>query len=271
MLGTLLLSGCAATPLPHSEGVAQQIPFNAAGVYGSRSSGAYDSDDSFHSGGGKPISVPHRGHVTASVDLVTRPDQLTADFAIREVRPSSSEALVAARATMDAVLDRLGKATGGAASMRPRGSSAEKVIRHGQFAGVVVTVDGELRVRLANELDFWARSQLFTTVLELIGRLHDESASADEPLRTVKFENLAASLENPEAFRQHLMERWIARARGFADLAEAKQAPLALLDCSAPQVISQNQISLEEVTLGLAIDCRIGVVGAARCAIPPTR
>ncbi len=47
-----------------------------------------------------------------------------------------------------------------------------------------------------------------------------------------------------------------------------KDAPLALVDCAPPRAITQMQSSLEEVTLELAVSCRIDVAGRRPARAP---
>jgi hypothetical protein len=137
--------------------------------------------------------------------------------------------------------------------------------------GVEVTVDGLVEVLLRKELDFWARSQLFVTLLDLTTRLSEAAESKDEPLRGVSFDNITPAVKDPEAYRPALTERWVAQARAFAAAAQAKDAPLALVDCAPSQAISQTQSSLEQVTLQLGMSCRIDVAGApARAGRAPS-
>jgi hypothetical protein len=256
------------------------MPFNAF-PRSSASASSYEAGDSEYSyAKGKGLSVPRRSRSTDAVNLVVRPDVITAEFAIRDVRPTSPEALAAARKTSAEVLDQINKATGGAASAKPRSVAAMKVfrngkpdeqgLRHKEFVGVEVTVDGLVEVPLRKELDFWARSQLFVTMLEVTTRLSEAAESKDEPLRGVSFENITPAVKDPEAYRPALTERWVAQARAFAAAAQAKDAPLVLVDCAPPQTISQAQSSLEEVTLQLGMSCRIDVAGApTRAGRPP--
>jgi hypothetical protein len=270
IVATLVLGACAT---PRQYGAAQQqMPFNALPRSSASASSVEAGDSEFSYATGKGLSVPRRGRSTDAVNLVVRPDVITAEFAIRDVRPTSPEALAAARKTSAEVLEQINKATGGAPSAKLRSVAAMKVfrngkpdeqgLRHKEFVGVEITVDGLIEVPLRKEFDFWARSQLFVTMLELTTRLSEAAESKDEPLRGVSFENITPAVKDPEAYRPALTERWVAQARAFAAAAQAKDAPLALVDCAPPQAISQTQSSLEEVTLQLGMSCRLDVAGA---------
>ena len=258
----LVALGACATPQQQVGAPQQQMPFNAfPRPHASGTSSFSAGDDYTFASKGKGLSVPRRGRNTDAVDLVVRPDAITAEIAIREVRPSSPAALDAARRTSAEVFEQLGKALGRPATFKTRGVAAEKVVREGNFVGVVVTVDGLVEVDLPSDLDFWQRSQLFITMLEATATISKDSRSKDEPLRAVSFEDITPAVKNPEDYRAKLTERWVAQARAFAALAQAKESPLSLVDCAPPRAISQVRSSLEEVTLQLAVSCRIDVAG----------
>ena len=266
ILVTLVLVGACATPKQPPYGAQQAFPFTEKNrAFSSASSASSDSGEEWYGKGSKPMSVPHRGRNTDAVDLVVRPDVLAGDFAVREVRPTSQEALAAARATSAEVLERLGKTVGTILGknprFQPRGVAAEKVVRHGVTVGVVVTVDGQVEIDLPPDLDFWARSQVFIRLMESTATLANEVESKDEPLRSVKFESLGPAVKDPEAYRPQLTERWVAQTRAFATLAQAKDSPLALVDCAPPRSITQTRASIDEVTLQLAVTCRLDVAG----------
>ena len=267
MLTSLLLGACA-TPKQTSYGAQQALPFTEKSrAYGSVSSSSIESGEEWYGKGGKGLAVPHRACNIDAVDLVVRPDVITAEVAVREVRPTSQEALAAARATSAEVFERLGKILGKAPNFQPRGVAAEKVVRHGEYVGVVVTVDGLVEIELPAELDFWARSQLFIRVMESTAAIADEvesTGSKGEPLRSVRFESLGPAVKDPEAYRPQLTERWVAQTRAFATLAQAKDWPLALVDCAPPRSITQTRASIDEVTLQLAVTCRLDVAGSPR-------
>lgn len=263
-----LALGACATPRQTSYGAQQAFPFTEKPrAYGSVSSASVDSGEDWYGKSGKGLAVPHRARNTDAVDLVVRPDVITGEFAVREVRPTSQEALAAARATSAEIFERLGKVLGKAPSFLPRGVAAEKVVRHGAHVGVVVTVDGLVEIELPAELDFWARSQLFIRVMESTAAIANEVdanevESKDEPLRSVRFESLGPAVKDPEAYRPQLTERWVAQTRAFATLAQAKDSPLDLVDCAPPRSITQTRASIDEVTLQLAVTCRLDVAGS---------
>jgi hypothetical protein len=263
------LNACAGQT--HYAPAQQQLPFAGGRSLGASGSSSFSAEDGEYSssGKGKALVVPHRQQRSDGADLTVRPDTLMIELAIRDVRPTAEEALAAVSKTSLDILEKINQATAGSASLHHRGVSANKVFRSGKpdehgtrhrdYVGVEVTVDGHIEIRMGKDLDFWARSRLFVTLLELTARLSEQAEAKEEPLRSVSFANLRPVVKDPEAYRTALMERWIARARAFATLAQAKQAPLFFVDCAPPNAIAQVESSLEEVTLQLPIRCRIDV------------
>jgi len=260
VVGGVLVAAACATPHAQNQGVPQLATFNGANTLSPVStypSGGDEYLDVEYGGKGKGLSVPHRERPTDGVVLVVRPDVLTAEFAVREVRSTSDAAIDAVKASTAQVTSALAQATDNTSTTKLRGLSISKVIRSKQPVGVAVTVDGWLEVPLPKELDFWGWQRLYVAVLEVCARLTESSHSQEEPLRAVRFDNLQPGLKEPEAFRSELSERWISRARAFATAAQSKEAPLSLVDCSPPGAITLSRLSLEEVTLQLAVSCRL--------------
>jgi hypothetical protein len=67
-------------------------------------------------------------------------------------------------------------------------------------------------------------------------------------------------VRNVETYRPELLKRWVERTRAFAKAAESEKAPLNVVSCDPPQAIAQTLISIEQVGLALAVQCRVDVV-----------
>ena len=78
-------------------------------------------------------------------------------------------------------------------------------------------------------------------------------------------------VKNPESYRGKLTELWVQRARAFAAAAQAREAPLYVLDCAPPGDIVQKQRSLEEIALSLSLTCRLGSLKAPPGPLPAAR
>lgn len=235
--GWVLVAGCGVTQAPAQQAVPQMVAYSSPGA-SSLSSSSYSDEytEVEYSGkSGKGLEVPHRGRSDDAVELIVRPDVLTAELAIREVKPTFDEALAATKTTSAQVSAALAQLPGtAAASLKLRGTSVARVVRKQEPVGVSVTIDGLLEVKFGSDLDFWGRSRLYAALLETAARLAASAHSDAEPLRALRIEGVQPGVQNLDDYRPQLMERWIARARAFAALAESKGAPLSLVDC-APQ------------------------------------
>lgn len=251
------LTACS-TPAPRYP-EPQQLPLGIE--YASPSGGLSSaSSSSTDFSGGKGLSVPHRTRVTDSARLTVRPDLLRVGFAVREVGSTPSAALRAARAKVDGVSAELVKATRPNAVIKVKSFTLARNTRGGKLVDISASVDGVLEVPLRADEDFWVRTQLHASLIEAAQRLID-AYSGQDGVRAVSFETPEAQLADPEQHRAELIERWVARARQFASAAQAGSAPLVIRDCTPPAQVVQTSHSFDEVSLELAIGCRIDVAG----------
>src|SRR5512142_1756054 len=99
LLCCLVVSACAHPRYAQQQyPQAQQVPFEGSrgtSMLGSSSSFAEEDVDYSSSVKGKALAVPHRSRPADAVDLIVRPDTLIVELAIRDVRPTSTEALAA--------------------------------------------------------------------------------------------------------------------------------------------------------------------------------
>ena len=261
-----LLAACAATPAPPSVPV-QQAPLGVDYVSSSSSESGYSSAD-YRSA--KGLAVPHRARLTDPTRLSVRPDLYTLSFAVREQRESSHAALDAARTSSDRVSAELLKALGPAAATKVKGFTLTRVTRASKQLGILASVDGTLEVRVTEDQDFWARGRLFTTLVETTQAIAEAAGSDQDPMRAVSFEPPQAVVSDPERYRPELVQRWVQRLRDFTTTAEAAAAPLVVRDCTPPGAVTQAALSFDEVSLELAITCRIDTRAAAN-ALPSSR
>jgi hypothetical protein len=208
-------------------------------------------------------AVPNRAAVQA--DLVVRPDVLVLGFALKETNADPQRALAAAQAAADDLGRRFKEATAGASTVKMCGASfapfsTGKADTEAEATAAVV--DGAIEVRLAPELDFWARSRLVAAVTQVTREVSAAAHAEKDGRRGASFEQPRAEVKEPEAYRAQLTERWLRRARSFAEAAQAASAPLSLVDCAPPGAIEQRPISLVEVGLSLAVACRLDALSA---------
>jgi hypothetical protein len=104
---------------------------------------------------------------------------------------------------------------------------------------------------------FGCEGRLFTTLVETTQRIAEAAATAQNPMRAISFAPPRAEVRDPEAYRSELLKRWVTRVREFTAAAEADAAPLVVRDCVPPGAVTQATHSFDEVTLTLAVTCRI--------------
>ncbi len=201
--------------------------------------------------------------------LVVRPDEMIVEIRIDKEAPSAAQALALAQAAATELVARLQQAMPGATFM-PCGTKVTPV--GGKIAGPAeafrVALEGRIEVALMPELDYWKRSALVVALAEL-GDRYKAATAAKTADQGVWLTGTRVTVKNAEAHRGKLTELWVQRARAFAAAAQAREAPLYLLDCAPPGEIVQKQQSLEEVALSLSVSCRLGSLKAASATAPP--
>jgi hypothetical protein len=251
---TTLLTACGHTP-PLSHPI-QQAPLGLEYTGLRRSVGSDSSSMSFKYESGKGLSVPSHPHVTDSARLSVRPDLLVVGFAVRDLGATPQAALEAARGKVDSVAAELIRASRSTTIKKTKGFQLARNMRDGKLIDVSATVDGVLEVPLSPNEDFWARSQLYVAIVETAQRVVAAYETQDG-LRAVSFETPAFRIADPEAQRAELIQRWVERARQFAAAAQSEQALLFIRSCAPPGPVVQKSTAFDEVSLELAIDCRI--------------
>lgn len=228
--------------------------------------------------GASEVSIPQRSGVRA--DLIVRPDLITVVFVLKEAHADPQEAIASLQGAVSDMERRLKEATAGAAQVRmcgvairpePTGKAADDEDEPGKLT---VLVDGSVDVGLAPGLDFWARSRLLAAITRVTREIHRASKGPKEsketkPERVVQFNEPSVTLKDPEVYRAKLTEKWVRRAKDFAEAAQAGQAPLNLIDCAPPARIEQAPISLEEVGLTLGMTCKIDALGPPKDRAAP--
>jgi hypothetical protein len=198
-------------------------------------------------------------------ELVVRPDLLRVSFSVSlEVEGIEQGLLVLLRAC-EQLQRRSREAVGGEVTLRPRDtrfnkSAPKRLALPEDEDRTFVAVDGNLEVPLPEGLDFWARS---TRVGNLVRVCHELQRESHEEKRRARFNfgTVEAFVSQPENHRAELLRRFITRARELATAVGSPEAPLHVVDCSAPGPVEQSPVSLEEVGLTLNVHCRLGVVG----------
>ena len=208
--------------------------------------------------------------------LVARPDTLVMDARIIKADADAGRALAQAQAVAADLVARLQQATAGAATFIPCGTQVMPLGPRSKTAGAPeafkIQIEGRVEVALAADADYWKRSALVVALAQLADTYAQarDKTKADRDLTWIGQTHVI--VKNPESYRAKLTELWVQRAHAFAAAAQAREAPLHLLDCAPPGDIVQKQRSLEEVSLSLAVNCRLGSLKAAAAVpVPATR
>jgi hypothetical protein len=85
----------------------------------------------------------------------------------------------------------------------------------------------------------------------------EATQSAQDPMRAVSFDPPEVTVKDPESYRAELVQRWVGRAKEFAEAAQIGGATLVIRDCEPPMAVTPYPVSVQEVRLELHISCRI--------------
>jgi hypothetical protein len=209
--------------------------------------------------------------------LVARPDMLVMDARIIKEDVDAGRALVQAQAMATDLVARLQQVTAGAATLIPCGTQVTPLGPRGKTVSPTevfrIQIEGRVEVALAADADYWKRSALVVALAQLAdgyARAREDKTKAGRDFTWIGKSHVI--VKNPESYRAKLTELWVQRAHAFAAAAQAREAPLHLLDCAPPGEIVQKQRSLEEVSLSLAVNCRLGSLkSAAAVPVPAPR
>jgi hypothetical protein len=253
----LCLGACASTrPDP---------PISHHAVGSGYSSGSTEPERHFDETGVRMISDQQAG-------LVVRPDMLLMEVRIEKEDPNAGRALALAQVAVADLTTRLQQATAGAAVFIPCGTQVTPVGGAGKTAAAAgvfrVLLEGRIEIALAPALDYWKRSALVVALAE-VADWYEAARAAKTADRGVSLSRTQVIVKNPESYRGKLTEQWVQRARAFAAAAQAREAPLHVLECAPPGDIIQKQRSLEEIALSLPVTCRLGSLKAPPAARSP--
>jgi len=199
-------------------------------------------------------------------DLVVRPDLVCVPFVLRLEGPDVNAVIAALEKASQAVRERFVSATNGQATTNMLGVNVAHFgtgkAKSEQPVKFVVTVDGNVEVPLVADANYWTRARLLSSLVQASTDpkpLVPPPTEDQQPQLDAAFGSPEVKMRNPEAFRSELVKRWVERTRAFAKAAESEKAPLSLINCDPPQAISQTPISIEQVGLTLAVQCRVDV------------
>lgn len=245
-----LSAGCAPA-LPPAEPISQQ-PL-----------GSFGSSESY-TGSVKGLSVPAQNRITDEAVLCVRPDRFTFGFALRESGATPAQAVDRAKARAEAVERELKTVVGPSLSFGTRGLSLTEQTRDETVLDYSASVDGLIEVRLEETHDFWARGRTYAIIVQATRAITTAARNDETTQRAASFEAPRAVVTKPESHRAELLKRWIGRVKEFTAAAEAERAPLFVRDCAPPRAIQQSQVSFDEVSLTLEVNCRVDTAAAGR-------
>jgi hypothetical protein len=203
-------------------------------------------------------------------ELVVRPDLLRVSFSVSLEAEGIEQGLPLLQRACEQLHRRVREAVSAEVQLRPRDtrfnrSAPKKLALPEDDDRTFIAVDGTLEVPLPEGLDFWARGGRVGALVRVCHEL--ERDTRDEKKRPrFNFGAVEALVAKPEAHREELLRRFVARVRELAAAAGSPEAPLRAVDCSVPGPVEQSPVSLEEVGLSLHVACRLDVVrdGGAR-------
>ncbi len=195
-------------------------------------------------------------------DLVVRPDLLRTTFQAQlKGTFASQEALSRLQQECERLRRQLREATGAEVTMNLTGvllaSSPMKKLRIPEDDDDARTgVEGTLELPLPTSMDFWARS---ARMAALQRECHDLAAEdrKERGRPSYSFGVPTALVAEPEQYRAELLRRFVSRVQEFSAAASAADAPLRVVDCTAPGPVIQTAISLEAVSLSLQFTYRL--------------
>jgi hypothetical protein len=195
-------------------------------------------------------------------DLVVRPDLLRTTFQVQiQGTFASQEALSRLQQECERMRRQLREATGAEVTLKLTGvllaSSPSKKLRIPEDDDDARTgVEGTLELPLPTSMDFWARSGRMAALQRACHDLAaDERKERGRP--SFSFGIPSALIAEPEQHRAELLRRFVSRVQEFSAAASAPDAPLRVVDCTAPGPVIQNAISLEAVSLSLQFGYRL--------------
>jgi hypothetical protein len=195
-------------------------------------------------------------------DLVVRPDILRAVFQVQILGTfASQEALSRLQQESEQLRRKLREATSAEVTLKLTGvvlaAAPTKRLRIPEDDDDARTgVEGTLELPLPTSLDFWARS---TRLAALERSMHELAAEGrkERGLPAFTFSTVTALVAEPEQYRSELLRRFVSRVQEFSAAASTAEAPLRVVDCTAPGPVVQSPVSLESVGLSLQFTYRL--------------
>jgi hypothetical protein len=195
-------------------------------------------------------------------DFTVRPDLLRATFQLQILGTfASQDALSQLQQESEKLRRTLREATSAEPTLKMTGvllsSAPTKKLRLPEDDDEARTgVSGTLELPLPPSLDFWARSARMAALERTLRELSAEERK-ERGRPAYSFSTPSALVAEPEQYRAELLRRFVSRVQEFSAAASTAEAPLRVVDCTAPGPVVQSPISLESVGLSLQFTYRL--------------
>lgn len=199
---------------------------------------------------------------TNTDDFIVRPDILRTTFQVQMLGAfASQEALSRLQQESEQLRRKLRDATSAEVTLKMTGvlhsAAPTRKLRIPEDDDEARTgVAGTLELALPTSLDFWARSARMAALERTLRELSaDERKVRGQP--AYSFSTSTALVAEPEQHRAELLRRFVSRVQEFSAAASSAEAPLRVVDCTAPGPVIQSPISIESVGLSLQFSYRL--------------
>jgi hypothetical protein len=198
-------------------------------------------------------------------ELLVKPDLLRVSLSVSLESEAATSAFTQLRQACEQLRSRAQERLALSVVFRPRDVHMDTAATNNKLSfadedSTRLVLEGWLEAPLAAGLDFWARSALVVSLVDLCQKTRSDSRESKK-LPRFDFGAVEACLAQPEAHREALLRHTAARIREVAAALGSERAPLDVLECSPVGPVEQALVSVEQVGLSLPVTYRLGVVG----------
>jgi hypothetical protein len=200
-------------------------------------------------------------------ELTVKPDVLRVPLSVSLEADEAAPLLASLRQACEQLRRRVQERLGTEVSFQPqnlrfdRGGGSKKLALT-ESDTHLLTLEGWLELPLAAEQDFWERAARLGALTRACQEAEGDSRQSRK-LPRFGFGAARALVARPEAHRDELLRRYVARVRETAAALGSAGVPLSVVECVPAGAVEQTTHSLEEVGLSLPLTCRLGEGGAS--------
>ncbi|WP_434384412.1 hypothetical protein [Melittangium boletus] len=210
-------------------------------------------------------AAPFREPPPLRAELTIKPDVLRVPLSVALEADEAAPLLASLRQACEQLRRRVQERLGTEVGFRPQDLRFErgghKKLALAESDTHQATLEGWLEVPLAAEHDFWERATRLGTLTRACQEAEEDSRQSRK-LPRFHFGAARALVARPEAHRDELLRRYVARVRETAAALGSAGVPLTVVECQPAGAVEQTTHSLEEVGLSLPLTCRLGEGGA---------